>query len=125
MMTCRYLDQTAHWPQSGRHILARYDAESVFVYQAYRPSIALYAVEHQSFGGPDFSYTRMSWIKPNFLWMTYRCGWAAKAGQEYVLAVRLRRVFFDELLRLAVPSSFDPKSYVGSRPLPPRSSPRT
>jgi hypothetical protein len=84
MKSCRYLEQTDHWPPSGRHVLAQYDAESIFVYQAYRPSIALYAVEHQSFGGPDFSYTRMSWIKPNFLWMMYRCGWAAKAGQERV-----------------------------------------
>jgi hypothetical protein len=49
----------------------------------------------------------MSWIKPNFLWMMYRCGWASKEGQERVLAVRLRRSFFDEILRQAVPSSFD------------------
>lgn len=38
----------------------------------------------------------------------YRCGWATKSGQELVLAIRLRRDAFDEILRLAVPSSFDP-----------------
>ncbi len=107
MNTRHYLEQAAAWPTSGRHILARHDADSVYVYQAYRPSIARYAIERQEFGGPDFSYSRMSWIKPNFLWMMYRCGWASKPGQEYVLAVRLRRAFFDELLAAAVASSFE------------------
>ncbi|MFT5999906.1 MAG: hypothetical protein ACI81P_002365 [Neolewinella sp.] len=37
---------------------------------------------HQQLGGPAFSYQRMSWIKPNFLWMMYRCGWAKKQDQE-------------------------------------------
>ncbi len=106
MITKSYLDQFSRWPKSGRHILAQFDDESIYVYQAYRPSIAQYAVEHQRFGG-EFSFSRMSWIKPNFLWMMYRSGWASKEGQERILAVRLRRTFFDELLRLAVPSSFD------------------
>ena len=102
----RYLDQVHTWPQAGRHILAQFDADSIYVYQAYRPSIARYAVEHQQFGG-EFSFNRMSWIKPNFLWMMYRAGWATKEGQEHILAIRLRRTFFDELLRLVVPSSYD------------------
>jgi len=84
----RYLDQKATWPASGRHILAQYDHSSIIVYQAYRPSIGLYALRHQRFGG-DFSYNRMSWIKPNFLWMMYRSGWGTKPKQEITLAVRL------------------------------------
>jgi hypothetical protein len=111
MMTRSYLQQTVTWPTAGRHILARYDTDSVYIYQAYRASIARYAVEHQRFGGDDFSYSRMSWIKPNFLWMMYRCGWASKAGQERVLSVRLRRSFFDEMLQFAVASSFDARLY--------------
>ncbi len=110
MLTQSYLEQSRRWPASGRHVLAQFDDVSVCVYQAYRPSIAQYAVEHQRFGG-DFSYARMSWIKPNFLWMMYRSGWASKAGQEHILAIRLRRAFFDEILRLAVPSTFDPGRY--------------
>lgn len=102
----RYLDQVRSWPQSGRHILAQFDTDSIYVYQSYRASIARFAVEHQKFGG-DFSFGRMSWIKPNFLWMMYRSGWASKEGQEHVLAVRLRRTFFDEVLRLVVPSYYD------------------
>jgi len=105
MKTCLYPELVRRWPKSGRHILARFDADSIYVYQAYRSSIARYAVENQHFGG-DFSFSRMSWIKPNFLWMMYRSGWAAKEGQEHILAIRLKRSFFDELLRHAVPSAF-------------------
>src|SRR5262245_42726192 len=106
----RYLDQVRDWPQSGRHILAQFDSDSIYVYQAYRPSIAEFAIKNQRFGG-EFSFSRMSWIKPNFLWMMYRSGWATKEGQEHILAVRLRRTFFDELLRLAIPSSFSPQRF--------------
>jgi hypothetical protein len=48
----------------------------------------------------------MSWIKPNFLWMMYRSGWARKEGQEVVLAIRLRRDGFEQILRSAVHSTF-------------------
>jgi len=98
------------WPQSGRHVLAQFDADTVHVYQAFRPAIARFAVEHQKFGG-EFSFNRMSWIKPNFLWMMYRSGWATKEGQEHVLAIRLNRKFFDELLRTAVPSTYQPQQF--------------
>jgi len=86
--------------------MAQFDANSIIVYQAYRPAIAQYAVAHQRFGG-EFSYTRMSWIKPNFLWMMFRSGWATKEGQEHILAIRLKRPFFDELLTAAVASTFN------------------
>lgn len=90
--------------------MAQYDATSIYVYQAYRPAIATYAVRHQQFGG-EFSFSRMSWIKPNFLWMMFRSGWATKEGQERILAVRLYRSFFDELLHAAVASSFAASGY--------------
>jgi hypothetical protein len=105
-----YLAQQARWPQGGRHILAQYDAQSVIVYQAYRPAIGNFAAEHGYFGG-EFSLNRMSWIKPNFLWMMYRSDWARSPGQEVVLAIRLERSFFDELLKQMVPSSFNEAQY--------------
>lgn len=110
MDTEPYLAQRARWPARGRHVLARFDDDSIVVYQAYRPDIADHAVAHQEFGG-GFSWSRMSWIKPNFLWMMHRCGWATKQGQERVLAVRIPRAFFDGLLRAAVPSSFHPQRH--------------
>lgn len=100
----------SHWPASGRHILAQFDATTIVVYQAFRPSIAAFAVREGRFGG-DFRLGRMSWVKPNFLWMMYRSGWATKPGQERVLAVRLPRAFFDDLLRRAVPSQFDAERF--------------
>lgn len=101
-----YPEQVKLWPKSGRHILAQFDDHSVIVYQAYRPAIGRFAAEHGKFGG-EFSYTRMSWVKPNFLWMMYRSGWGTKEGQEVTLALRLRRQFFEEVLAEAVPSSWD------------------
>ena len=89
----------------GLLILAHHDTESIVVYQAYRPAIARHALAHGAFGGAEFSFARMSWIKPNFLWMMYRCGWATKEGQEVVLGLRIRRAFFDRILNLAVPMS--------------------
>ncbi len=90
LLTTSYLTQTAQLPQIGRHIVAQYDETSVVVYQAYRPAIAHFAVNYGYFGG-EFSFSRMSWIKPNFLWMMYRSGWGTKAGQEVTLAIRIKR----------------------------------
>lgn len=105
-----YLSQLARWPREGKHILAHFDDEAVVVYQAYRPAIGRFAATHGYFGG-EFSFTRMSWIKPNFLWMMYRCGWGTKADQEVVLAIWLRRSSFDAILAEAVPSTFHATSY--------------
>ncbi len=104
-----YAEQAARWPASGRHILAQCGHDTVLVYQAYRPAIAKYAIEHGAFGGPDFSFSRMSWIKPNFLWMMYRSGWGSKEGQEFVLALRVRHAFFEHVLLQAVPSTHFPE----------------
>lgn len=79
------------------------------VYQAYRPSIGHFAINHGCLGGQDFSLGRMSWIKPNFLWMMYRSGWGTKPGQEIILGLRIRRTFFESILEQAVPSTPDSK----------------
>jgi hypothetical protein len=110
LITEAYLEQQPFWPPAGKHILAQYDDTSIVVYQAYRPAIGHFAARHGYFGG-EFSFTRMSWIKPNFLWMMYRSGWGRKEGQEVTLAVRIQRAGFDELLRLAVPSTYQKERY--------------
>ena len=106
----RYLAQRARWPHTGRHILAQFDADTLVVYQAFDPSIADQAVRLGRFGSA-FSLARMSWIKPNFLWMMFRSGWATKPGQHRVLALRLARPFFERTLAAAVPSSFDARIF--------------
>ncbi len=110
MMTERYVEQRDRWPTSGRHILAQYDDATVVVYQAYRPEIGCFAAEHGYFGGA-FSFGRMSWVKPNFLWMMYRSGWGTKPDHEVTLAVTLRRDAFNAILAAAVHSSFAPAAY--------------
>jgi hypothetical protein len=108
-----YADQVQCWPRDGRHIMAHYDDETIVVYQAYNSGVADYAVKHGQLGGPHFSFARMSWIKPNFLWMMYRCGWASKENQERVLGLRIGVAFFESILEAAVPSSFDADLYSG------------
>ncbi len=106
LSTAPYSEQVKRWPNAGRHILAHFDDQTVVVYQAYRPQIGKFAVENGFFGG-EFKYSRMSWIKPNFLWMMYRSQWGTAEGQEVVLAIRLKRAFFDSLIAQAVPSTLD------------------
>lgn len=110
LRTAPYAEQMIRWPQAGKHILAQFDDHTIIVYQAYRPEIGKFAVQRGYFGG-EFKYSRMSWIKPNFLWMMYRSQWGLAEGQEVVLGVRLRRAFFDSLLAQAVPSTFDSAAF--------------
>ena len=88
-----------------RVIRAVYTNDTIRVYQAYNKVIAEEAVKKGTFG-PHFSMTRMTWIKPSFLWMMYRCGWAEKEDQEHVLAIDITREGFDKAVRDAVISTY-------------------
>lgn len=112
--TEKYAALRASWPTAGRHVLASYDADSLVLYQAYNPSIARAAVQEQRLGGGGWKPDRMSWVKPNFLWMMYRCGWATKPEQERVLGLRVRRAAFDAWLAEAVHSKHVPEVYGSS-----------
>jgi hypothetical protein len=68
--------------------MALHDDETLVVYQAYSPAIAEPALAEGTFVEP-FRRERMTWIKPSFLWMMYRSGWATKPGQERVLAITI------------------------------------
>ncbi|MFD4676782.1 DUF4291 domain-containing protein [Lentzea sp. NPDC058450] len=94
-----------------KEIRADYDDQSIVVYQAYSPAIADPALEAQRFV-PPFKLTRMTWIKPSFLWMMYRCGYATKEGQERVLAIRITREGFDWAVANAVSSRIPGKPQV-------------
>lgn len=114
LQTENYAISQKRLPSSGKHILAYQEAETLTVYQAYNSAIADYAIKHQHFGGSHFSYSRMSWIKPNFLWMMYRCGWASKENQERVLAITVFKNDFDTILGEAAFSTFNPSVYESS-----------
>ena len=88
-------------------IRAIYDEQTITVYQAYNSTIAAPAIKAQTFVSPPFKMERMTWIKPSFLWMMYRSGWARKVGQERVLAIQIKREGFHWALDHACLSHFD------------------
>ncbi|MFC8722532.1 DUF4291 domain-containing protein [Kitasatospora sp. NPDC057198] len=89
-----------------RQVRARYDEETVTVYQAFRPEIAEPAVAEGRFPAA-FDPGRMTWVKPSFRWLMYRSDWARSEGQERVLGVVLRRAGFDAALEAAVLSGYE------------------
>lgn len=95
-----------HGPPA-RRIRAAHTATTVTVYQAYAPALGLPAARDGRFP-PAWKRERMTWVKPSFLWMMYRCGWATKDGQETVLAVEITRDGFDRALAGACLSHYSP-----------------
>jgi uncharacterized protein DUF4291 len=94
-----------------RQIRARYDEQTVTVYQAYSNQIADRALEAGTFVAP-FSFERMTWIKPSFLWMMYRCGWARKdERQQRVLGIQISRAGFEQALDYGWLTSYDRHVY--------------
>ncbi|MGW6203265.1 DUF4291 domain-containing protein [Streptomyces sp. NPDC055089] len=94
-------------PTPSQHeIRALHTDATVTVYQAYSPALGLPAARDGRFP-PAWKRDRMTWIKPSFLWMMYRCGWAAKEGQETVLAVEITREGFDWALAHAELSHYE------------------
>ncbi|MEV6051810.1 DUF4291 domain-containing protein [Streptomyces sp. NPDC052107] len=94
-------------PEPKFRIRARYTDTTVNVYQAYRPQIGRPAARTGRFPS-SWKRDRMTWIKPSFLWMMYRCGWGTKEGQETVLAVEIDRAGFEWALRHACLSHYVP-----------------
>ncbi|MEU1132984.1 DUF4291 domain-containing protein [Streptomyces sp. NPDC005900] len=88
-------------------IRALHTDSTLTVYQAYDPSIGLPAARTGRFPAA-WKRDRMTWIKPSFLWMMYRCGWALKEGQQTVLAVEITHEGFDWALRHACLSHYAP-----------------
>ena len=93
-----------------RKINALYDDNTIRVYQAYRDEIADEALKIGTFGR-HFKKTRMTWIKPSFVWMMYRAGWAEKEGQERILAINITKEGFFTILKNSVLSHYDRKVY--------------
>lgn len=93
-----------------RRIRALHTGDTITVYQAYKPQIAEPTARDGRFPA-TWSRERMTWIKPSFLWMMYRCGWATKKLQERVLALEITRTGFESALAGACLSHHDPDVY--------------
>ncbi|GHJ25077.1 hypothetical protein TPA0909_66910 [Streptomyces albus] len=87
-------------------IRALYTPTTVTVYQAYAPRLGLPAARDGRFPAA-WKRDRMTWIKPSFLWMMYRCGWGTKPDQETMLAVEISREGFEWALRHACLTHYD------------------
>jgi len=90
-----------------REVRAAFGNHTLRIYQAFPPELARRALDAQTFVKP-FIRTRMTWIKPSFMWMMYRSGWGHKQGQEGILAIDISRAGFDWALANSCLSSFDP-----------------
>lgn len=82
-------------------IRATFDVNTITVYQAYGKKIALDASKNNKFQAP-FSFNRMTWIKPSFLWLMERSNWGNKSNQNYILAIKIKRSFWEKSLNLGV-----------------------
>src|SRR5688572_13876492 len=111
MNTEKYVEQKKRLPEEGNHIIGRVEQDSIIVYQAFNSQITQYAVSNQKFGGPNYSFNRMSWIKPGFLWMMHRAGWASKENQQHILAIALPMIHFKKILAQATITSYDDKFF--------------
>ncbi len=89
-------------------VRATFDRDTITVYQAFSNAIADTALEAGAFTTP-FSWNRMSWIKPSFLWLMERSNWGKKSGQERILAIKMTRAGWNEALSLAVLTHPEPK----------------
>ncbi|WP_010468259.1 DUF4291 domain-containing protein [Streptomyces sudanensis] len=87
-------------------IRALHTDSTITVYQAYAPEIGLPAARDGRFPAA-WRRNRMTWIKPSFLWMMYRCGWGTKESQETVLAVEITREGFEWALEHACLSHYE------------------
>jgi hypothetical protein len=51
-----YFEAQKALPVAGQYIIGYQTEQEIVVYQAFRPSIAEYAVKHQHFGGSEYGY---------------------------------------------------------------------
>jgi hypothetical protein len=90
-------------------IRAAFNEHTIRVYQAFRDDIADTALTNGTFVSPPFSMSRMTWVKPSFLWMMYRAGWGYKdPGQKRILAIDMTRTGFEWALAHACSSHRHP-----------------
>lgn len=112
MNVVSYPEHLVNLPVYGKHIVGQFDDESLVVYQEFNKQIARPALEQQRFVAP-FQTDRLSWIKTNFMWMMFRSEWGQMS--DYVLAIRIKRRAFEEILAQAEHAQFAPHWYKNTR----------
>lgn len=87
-----------------------FDNKTITIYQAYNKNIALPALKNNKFEEP-FSFNRMTWIKPSYLWLMERSNWGTKSNQEYILGIKIKRECWEKALSLGVLTHPDEQVY--------------
>ena len=80
-----------------RQIFATYTDDWVRVYQAFDPEVGKALLDHREFRA-GFNKNRYTWIKTSLPWIARRSLWASAVNQQMVLAIDIKRSFFDRLL---------------------------
>lgn len=94
-----------------KEIRAFYTDQFIRVYQAFNDTIADSALQFKKITSPPFKLERTTWIKPSFLWMMYRSGWATKENQNRILAIDITHQGFLWALEHSCLSHFDSTIY--------------
>jgi hypothetical protein len=97
-----------------KQIIAAFDDEGVYVYQAFKPSIVEAALRKGTFA-EGFSFDRLTWIKPSFGWMLHRSEYATAFRQERILKIKLRHDGFLTILRRGILTTFKPGQFPTER----------
>lgn len=87
--------------QQKYEIRALYDTRYIAVYAAFSPSIADVAIKSQKLL-PPFTYDRMTWIKPSYLWLMYRSEWGQKDNMQRILRIWLKKTDWETALSEAI-----------------------
>jgi hypothetical protein len=105
------LGSSQPWDVPPHTLLATWDAESVVVWQAHGHRVADAVLARGSFDVPEWRTDRTSRFRVSLPSLLWRCSWGTRPGRERILAVRLSRSGFDEVLRRAVPADDDRAVY--------------
>jgi len=85
----------------AQEIRANFDKDTITIYQAYNDKIGVPAIKNNKFEAP-FSFNRMTWIKPSYLWLMERSNWGTKSNQTVILGIKIKRSAWETALGMGV-----------------------
>jgi hypothetical protein len=94
------LERLTHTYSKKRYLLAEYDEQGVYIYQAFNDDIADAALINGRFGF-GFRTDRMTWLKPSLSWLVRRSCAAMSPNQTRVLRIKIPHDVFQSLLKSA------------------------
>eukprot|EP00903_Cladosiphon_okamuranus_P015467 g14281.t2 len=101
----RFSDSKAHWAAPHRQVFCQHDKDTVVLFRACCEHLGPHAAASGCFrGSPCYEKdrTRMMWFDTSFLVAMRKSCWGEKKGREVVLAIWVKRSFFEDCLGSAV-----------------------